>query len=104
MASLDFAELKKSEGGISKAHESPIQAGIAQIMSELEYLSMDIGRLDDTTHTVQGRPNEASSDTEPDVAGFDDTWSPIQRQLFQIHETLKIQRSRIRRITEVIEL
>lgn len=107
METADRIQRLKQEaekGQAMKNAESAIQAGLARIMNELEYMSMDIGRLDEVTHTVQSRPNETSGEIGMDGDGGVETWSPLQRQLFQINERIAIQRSQIRRIVELIEL
>lgn len=106
MAGYDASALKAEAEAltIGKNSESPIQARIAQIQTELEYLSMDIGGLSEKTHLVQGRP---LTDSEEGSKGDDqpyDSQSPLQRQLVGILQTLSIQRGQIRHLTEIIEL
>lgn len=99
----------KAEAEKAKMNDktSPIQSAIDAVMSELEYLSMDIARLDEVTHPVQARPNEGSSEVGMKADGSPpsmDTSSNLQRQLWQIEERLVVHRSQLRHLAEVIEL
>lgn len=95
---------KAEELSIRKNSESPIQARVAQIQTELEYLAMDIGALSEKTQMAHGRQ---LTDSDEGSKGDDqpyDSQSPLQRQLVGILQTLSIQRGQIRHLAEIIEL
>lgn len=103
----DAETLKKEaeKASIMRKDESPIQAQIARIKTELEYMSMDIGALSEKTQPAQGRPGEEASDARSrGDEGDYDSRSPLQQQLASVCETISIHRSQIRRLLEVIEL
>lgn len=92
------------KASIMKSKESPIQAQIARIQNELEYLALDIGALSEKTHIAQGRPPEDAEAGSRDTDESYDSRSPLQQQLYGINQTISIHRAQIRRLIEIIEL
>lgn len=102
----DPRELKAEaeKASIMKSKESPIQAQIARMQNELEYLALDISALNEKTQMAQGRPPEEAEASSRSTDETYESWSTLQLLLYGITQTISIHRTQIRRLRDVIEL